>query len=379
MILLSKEYKQKLKDYMDGRLNDSERVEIEKELSKLEIYQELLNENFDADNIDFEGNYSVKEQSRILRKGKWKARFHNAFIALSIIIILTIVSSVISTLFYSTGKPNKMQTNRDVVRYTIAVTRPNITLGSNSMHINAFFSVNFKGDLEKRVGGECIRVGQLDAQFFFNNLKYDAVKLYSNRALTFIHPNSENQYTDNSGWKRLDMLHEGTVAEACISFDKLYETDEILQKFKNKDIMLLWFAVDTGVNSEIDFHNVIGFPDRVMWHYDDQIFEEREVKNGRVVSESWSYPKIEVYGSGKIRNENFMKTLRFINDNRSIAKKIDPFTINTLDEKIKYLEENGIKIYGMVVTGGSKEILKLREEEWVKGISIGEVRLWNLR
>lgn len=378
MILLSNEFKQKLKEYMEGSLSGSDRQEIEEELNKLEIYQEYLNEQLKANDNCLDD----KKHSRILKKGKWKARFHNAFTVIAIVIIFIIVCSVITSIYFSTGEPNRAETYRDVVSSTIAITHPNVTLGSSSMNASPFFSTNLEGDLEKRVGGEDIKVGQLDAHFFFNNLRYDAVKLYSNRRFTFIHPNSEIEDIDNRGWDSLEMIHEGTVAEAYVSFDRLYETDEILKKFKNKDITLLWLAVDTGFIEERDRDYTIGFPYRIMWHHDDFTLESREEKEGKffskIITESRSAPEVDAYGSGNIRNKNFIKTLKLVNDYKSIAKRIDPFIIDKLGEKINYIEMNGVKIYGMVVTGQSKEILKLKEEEWVKGISIGEVLLWNL-
>ena len=48
-----------------------------------------------------------------------------------------------------------------------------------------------------------------------------------------------------------------------------------------------------------------------------------------------------------------------------------------LQPRIDYVKEHGVNIYGAVVTGPSKEILKLREEPWVSAVYVGEVKLWN--
>jgi len=60
-----------------------------------------------------------------------------------------------------------------------------------------------------------------------------------------------------------------------------------------------------------------------------------------------------------------------------MANKIAGMGGLKIQERIDYLNQNGIGIYGAVVTDPSKEILKLRNEAWIKGFNLGEVRFWN--
>ena len=48
-----------------------------------------------------------------------------------------------------------------------------------------------------------------------------------------------------------------------------------------------------------------------------------------------------------------------------------------MGERIEYLKSHGVNIYGMVVTGPTKELLKLKENTWIASIRLGEVRLWD--
>lgn len=41
------------------------------------------------------------------------------------------------------------------------------------------------------------------------------------------------------------------------------------------------------------------------------------------------------------------------------------------------MEEHGINHYGVVITGPTEEILKLKKESWIKEIRIDEIRFWN--
>lgn len=88
-------------------------------------------------------------------------------------------------------------------------------------------------------------------------------------------------------------------------------------------------------------------------------------------------PSVDSYGDGELRNANFLKTLHLMQEHKSIANKVIPFI--DLDDSISYLEKNGVRLYGAVVTGPVKELLKLKEEKWVSNIHVEEVRLWNWR
>lgn len=376
---MSEDFKKKLKDYFDGKLSEEEKKEIEKELEKLEVYQEALDEELHVDRVEEKEDKNIeKRHNKMIKRGKWKARFHNTFNVLGLIIIITIVSSIITGMFYAAGTPDRNEVYRDVLTYSVAVRTPNISLINLNSEQNTFFTNDYTGDLISEIGESSVRVGEFKGRTLFNKLSLNPLKLEGKYFLNyFSHPEGDVKFYE---WGKLEKVHEGTVAEGFISFDKKYETDEILQKFKDKNLELLWMATDTGYEEDIDYYLPIGFPYSPMWHQDDFIVEKREVKDGKIggkiISETASVPSVEDYGSGELRNENFIKTLKLIQKYDSVSNPIMPTHI--LNDHLQYIEENGVKIYGMVVTGPSKEILKLKEEDWVRGIKIGNVDLWNI-
>ena len=183
----------------------------------------------------------------------------------------------------------------------------------------------------------------------------------------------------------MEKLPEGTVAEAFISLDKLYEVDEILEKLENRDFKPIWFAVDVGCEKEEFINNLIGFPYQTLWNdtywaldsITEEEISEKEMWGSKVVTEIRSSPDIDSYGDGEIRTENFMENLKYLQEYEEMANEVTPFGDLDLNNKISYLEKNGVRIYGLVITGPSKEILKLKEEEWATNIKVGEVRFWN--
>lgn len=334
---MSDTFKEKLEKYTNGTLDENERIEVEKELDKLEKYQEFIDQQNSKGQKDSKIPSPInKNYAKIISRKKWKARFQNALTVIAILLVITIVSSILSKLYYSAGKPNKIEVYRDIVQFSIATNYLNLQFRGGGLEVNSFFTANLKGDLEKRIGRENKKVGEVKETFLFNQLSMNPLNLYNN---------SNNEYFPLSiiekgfypqEWNTLDKLHEGTVAEAFLKFDGSYSTDEALNKFKDKNLDLLWLAVDTGFkkDDEYFFPDPIGFPYQPMWHQDDYTVDHREVKKEsffiKSITESASAPDVEDYGSGDLRNENFLKTLKLLQEYPKISSRASMHTIKLI-------------------------------------------------
>ncbi|RAV22918.1 anti-sigma factor [Paenibacillus contaminans] len=397
---MSDDFKRKLKQYADGTLPDGEREEMEREIAKMEAYQAYLDEMMDGGDggrkpeqpIEDEPREAKKERS-IIRRGKWKARFVNTLTVLAVLLLVTVVSSVITGMYYGTGEPNRTAIYRDVVTSAVAVSHPNTSVHLNGQG-NAFFTMDLKGKLHKRVGDDDVITGDYSVRFLLGLASSPQISRMDEGVdgkYTFVHPafkqaagdGKEASHADDGDWATLEKLPEGTVAEAFLSFGKLFETDELLGLFENKNLQPLWFAADTGPDSWRNDSGVVpdpvGFPYWPVWHESDRKVdyykEEKSGWFGKVVMSGGSYPALNAYGDGELRNENFLNTLSLLRSYKSVAKRMVPFL--DIDSSIGYIEQNGVKLYGAVVTGPVKELLKLREEPWITRLQVGEVRLWN--
>ncbi|GAA3404324.1 anti-sigma factor [Paenibacillus hodogayensis] len=407
---MSEEFRRKLKQYADGTLPESEREEVEREMDKMEAYQTYLEDAMGGDRKQAaalpesqRAGYPAEpetpiDEKRILRKGKWRARIVTTWNVLALLIIVMIVGSVLTSLYYDSGNPERRTMYRDIVVSTVAVSRPNVSLNVNSQ--SNMLTLNLSGKMNKQVGDKDYAVGDFSMKFLLGGASVpQETRLEEGNTgfYTFRHPGynlsadahegveRRKEEQDQTGWKTLEKLPEGTVAEAYLSFDRLFATDELLARFEPANLLPVWFAVNTGPESYRSYGGAVafpvGFPYRPMWHPDDLKIEHYEEKRsglfGKIVSSGGSYPSVAAYGSGALRNENFLKTLRLLQEYRSIARKTAPFT--DIDAAVGYVEENGVQLYGAVVTGPVKELLKLREESWIRDFHVGEVRLWNWR
>jgi hypothetical protein len=377
------DFKRKLEAFENGELPKSEMEDMEKELDKLEKYQEYLEENGAAES---KGRLiSDEKQKKILRRSKWKARFSNAFTVICIIILMTIVSSVLTMIFYSWGEPDRSEVYGNIIDYTMAVTDPYGGYEGTSTNVKPYFGMEASRDLDKRIGDETVKVGKMKVNFLFALMAYPEYEYYgriSQDQPAFIFPGTDERGI--SDWDQLEKLPEGTVISAYVSFSKLENTKDVFKLFYGKNMQILWFAVDTGLEENDEWYDgmitdPIGFPDFPIWHDNDMILDSRETEKGifgsRVISEGYSSPSYEEGDSGTLHTQ-FLKTLRFLMEHE---RKVDNLYFGDirLKERIEFLETNGINHYGVVITGPTNEILKLKDEEWISNLEVDEVGFWN--
>ncbi|MEK4008841.1 anti-sigma factor [Paenibacillus sp. FSL H3-0333] len=400
---MSEEFKEKLRQYSEGTLPEEEREELESELAKLEAYQLYLEEQMEQEEQDgqvtrswtktdpqgsaapvFKKAKKKRREKSIIRRGKWKARINNTLTVFSVFLIFTVISGIITTVFYNTS--DRIDTYRDVVSSAIAVTRPNTTVHL-SADVHNFYRMELSGNVLKQVGSESIQVGNYTQKFLLglaNIGMFNWMDEQNGAGKVFYYPSAEGNAgggDDNSQWKRLTKLPEGTVAEAYLSLDRLYTTDELLKQLEPLSLQPVWFGADAGPSTRENDVVVypLGFPYQPMWHKDDmkttQVTKEKTGWFSSVSSYTSVAPSVEAYGSGVLRDANFLKTLKLLLEHPRLTRSAAH--INQLDTSVAYLEQNGVKLYGAVVTGPVKELLKLREASWVSHLQVGEVRLWN--
>lgn len=387
---MSEEFKRRLAQYEKGELSGEELEEFEKELEKLEKYQEYLEESENQPKKKMTVN--EKKQQKILRRSKWKARVQTALTALGLIFIFTFVSTILTAIYYQWGEPDREEVLRGVIDHTPTVTNPYGNMGGTGMSAGPYFGMVAERELKKQVGYETVRVGKMKVRFFLSMMFYPVQEEYGRKEITspsFRYPDPEKkeryfrngERIDVSDWDRLEKLPEGTVASAWLSFTELIETEKVFELFEDRDLEILWLAVDTGLEEEREgpVFEPIGFPGYPIWHEDDMILDSREEKKGflgfRVVSEEYSSPEYEA-GDQAILHQQFLKTLYFLKDHERKANKL-VFEKLELAKRIDYLEKNGFRHYGVVITGPTKEVLKLKEELWAAELVIDEVGFWN--
>lgn len=382
----------KWKNYLNGECSPKEEQKIEEHLRSCPQCEKLLTEELtNQENHSFShtgekkrsqviDDLPVQKQSKLIRKAKWKNRIMNALTIFGLIVLISILSSVITGGYYFLGGDNsKAEKASLVVKTATQMTMPNVYVGGLSLSSNVFFNMEMEGELRKELGNENKAIGKLNGKLLFNllDVNRDWLDGQYNVKLFFQHPEfvkkqaaSEQQFYKenlNETWETLNILPEGTVSEMAISFDNLYKIDDIYEILSAYDLNIHWYAIDTGTESQND-SPYLSATSGIMGIHEASVFEFE--KDGG---------SIQLRGEGEKREEVFKKGLRLLKDNKKMVNRyIWSIEENgSLDEMYNYVNKNGVKTYGVVVSGPTKVLLKMQGNEHIIYTALGEVDFWN--
>ncbi|MEQ2526852.1 anti-sigma factor [Bacillaceae bacterium CLA-AA-H227] len=329
-----------------------------------ELYESILNESIQ----EFEEmhSHSEKEQKRIIKKGKNTAIRTNILISLAVLLLIVPVLTLSTYLYYAIG--GKANNAIDVAAKTIYVTEPNMSLEEMEIEEDiGFFSMSITFDVFKRIGREDYKAGDYEIYFAFDSPSFPERRMLLDRPMQeiptidtewLVHPNASDPIGRSGEWDILKNLPDGTVGEVYLSLTELVEPKELEEKL-GKEVQVRWLAVDTGFEEkQVDKEGVpvgvIGYP-------------------AQVDSTTWS----PFNGREQSNEEVFMDILDLLEKNEETATKIARSKSLVLSERIAYLKEHGTQVYGAVVTGPVPELRKLENNELIRSIKVGEVKLWN--
>lgn len=323
-------------------------------------------------------------QTRILMKGKWRSRLFAFLIALSTLVLVgsILIGYMFSNSFFVTRwfEPNTQAALR-ITADVIQFSKPGIT-ASNSTGKNSFFSWTFMFQLNEQVGRDEQTVGTFQDNFIFSKLtgKFNWNNGQHRTPFNFhypvgTYPEGSKQSLNPNGWKTLQKLPEGTVAQLAISLDHPMTHDEYFNLIKKYDVMTVWLAIDTGIEKELSARNqVLG--NGLVFGYAPNALNYGE--NGSAAF------TIQANGEGERRAQTYMNELQYLiahpkwTNTLLSSIQVDPQVRGvTLEQRYAFLQKNGVKIYGAVLTGPTKELLKLQEEKEINSPFVGAIDWWN--
>ncbi|MED1738414.1 anti-sigma factor [Bacillus swezeyi] len=355
---MNEDFKKRWEQYKNGELSESEMIKVEEELEQLEEYQDMLDQEMKDENWDL--TLSPEKQKAILRYGKNKSYMRISALAVLSTLIILPLCTLGSYLYYGLGgHESKGNTLVQTASMTVAVTKPNIQVDTDSL-VNKvqLFGIKTQFPLKKQIGNVTKVVGNEEVEMFFDQLKSPQVHQYnqelSQEERYFVYPGGIKEKSVSKAKSILKQLPDGTVAEAFLSFERAYPTRELYEKLKGYDIRVLWNAIETENDlKEHPYAEPIGYPGKDS----NRIFE-------------FQHP-------AQNDNEQFKAALSYMIKHNDWAETISGRKDLKLAKRLDYVEKNGVNVYGAVITGPSKEIENLIEKGPVKAAKVGEVELWN--
>lgn len=371
--------------YLSGDCTQEEERQAEEHLEQCPACQEKLEQALAASSplVPSESpeseSTSERKQQRWMRKAKWKNRVGTVINLLFAFILLSVLSGILTGLLYGFGgSASTAEKLPKVLGTAVGMTVPNLNTNSGGVSTGFYFNLSMEYKMSKQVGRQQQLVGILhgDMRFKQLNVKREWFDGGYQSNLYFAYPDAEGapddaslQYKterDDDVWKTLELLPEGTVSELAISLDSAYPLEEIYSMFQPYDMDIVWYAFDTGLeHAGARRGDYLSGWTGELWGMSDGLML-RYANEGTV----------KVLGDAPTREQAFLRGLQELQEHESWVRKMiyaDP----KLQERIDYVSQQGAKSYGLVVTGPTKELLKLRDHEHVTRPALGETDWWN--
>ena len=189
------------------------------------------------------------------------------------------------------------------------------------------------------------------------------------------HPKTGNKLEANEKpgvWTKLDKVHEGTVAELSFSTKSYMTPEEMLEFLKPYDLDVLWMPLYTGEMKGFEPGSWSGGGNTLS-------VEPIGFTGGRDAHDGYnSTSKNLLYEERTDENKKRMlKQMKNLLENESTSYQENFLGLSHLEERYNYLMKEGFQVYGAVVTGPVKELLKLKENEQIQGANLGDMSYWN--
>lgn len=324
--------------------------------------------------------WNERKEKKILRRYRFTLTLRIIRVAFIVLFVYWAYMMVVTISYQQSTKGEKLAAYSQLV---VDWQYPGVSSEFGAFHnvdISPFLTQTTSISLYRKIGKDQKDVGHFNVKKpLFRNVTYVNYEFYQKSdkpEFNFwlpIHPETGKQLEANehSGvWETLEKIHEGTVADLAFSTKKYMSQEELFLLLDDYDVDVVWMPVYMG---ELDIFS------EGWWGSENSIsVYPWGLTNGRDFDSDYQN-RSKMYPS----KENIEAIERLMIDNMKRLYNDDPklteaiFRTRHFQERIEYLEQNGFKVYGAVVTGPTKELLRLQELEEIQGVQLGEISFWN--
>jgi hypothetical protein len=362
-----------LPEYLAGTLDDHTRTEIDKHLKTCAACSAELKEISSDVTLNIP-KASQADEKRIIRKTKVK--FNLAIVRTVAVIagILLLISAVptflwgIQSVF---GQSKASRALMDVVQFS----QPDkVNMWGNSAAQGFSFTMPLKIGARPVIGRNYGVQLEFTAQMSVITGK---VTVPTFIGASFVHPDlfkDANLGRDRDVSTQSQILGKNadtTVATVDYSLNKVIGLSDVENLLGKYDAEVCWMAVEAGIE-DLEPRNMTFKNQQVLqWGIPGKLsrpgkFDFAVLKNG----------------SGKEFEKSVIEELQWLDKYKNVLKpNASLLKINGIDNSVKgqprYIINNGIKIYGLRITGPSSELLKLTRDLDIRTMSVIDMDFWN--
>lgn len=425
-------YRKLLEEYQQNKLNEEQKAMVEADIDRQEAISDYL---FDRDRADFgeeeidrlpteppdeQSKEFVRLINRTIRRTLMKIGIAAAVL---VAVIFLAVPPLLSLLYYNPAQSVGLDTNRLSRDWAIwsEVNMPGNLYdsadvrreGAGRYSFTLHQSVSHTGTLPTSDYAGRIDRGQLQL-YTPAAVRKPSFNLFANAQLDPSQSVSSQEDKEefiwaagdaDDAWEELENLDDSSLYNAYISFEKplsLSETREIVEK--ELDNMIVWYAVQpsderyssTLIGMRSDWEGIFldRDDDRYPWLFLNKksTASSTEDEDDALLTQEDNQPiwqrlfcklffSVDVlsvdYIEGACDDEEIMTThfvsmLRYLSDQKRFLRMMDDQTDYT--EYADYVEQNGLHIYGIMVTDQRDNLLQLKKDDRIYGITTEPAR-----
>ena len=322
--------------------------------------------------------WNEKKEKKVLRRYRFMLTLRILRVAVIMFFIYWAYMMVVSIGYLHSEKGHKLVAYSQLA---IDWTYPGISAehGLSFAEINSFLTQEAAVPFYRKIGQEKKDVGQLHVRkplTGFTRSNFEFYQKNDQPDFNFwlpVHPETGEALEANNYpgvWETLDKVHEGTVADLAFSTNEFMTPEELFMLLEDFDVYVEWMPVYMG---ELDLFT------EGWWGGSNSVAVDTwGLTYGREFGIDFlSYSSTNLTIGSIDRNQQLMlDNMKLIyNDDSKFAETL--FGTHYFAERIQYLEENGFNVYGAVITGPTKELLRLQELDEIQGVQLGEITFWN--
>lgn len=324
--------------------------------------------------------WNEKKEKRILRR----YRFVLTYRILRVLMILGFCYFVylltLNIIYDSTAKGNKLNTYASLA---VDWTYPGLSSDfhrKNRTEISPLWTQHATVTLTRTIGKEQVYAGDLHVKkpfiTSFTQKQYDILPNLEPKFSFYlpyhpVHGQSLGANERKGVWETLDRIHEGTVADLAFSTKDYYTPEEMFKLLADFDVDFQWMALYMGEMVEFK-PNLLGSSSNTL------SVQPWGLTHGKSVGEDYHVIAVQYLGpanSVEVQSRMLQNMERIYTEDPKLVEMV--FQDTHFEKRLNYLKEHGFQVYGAVVTGPVKELLRLQELDEIQGVQLGEITYWN--
>ncbi|GAE25228.1 hypothetical protein JCM9140_1208 [Halalkalibacter wakoensis JCM 9140] len=190
------------------------------------------------------------------------------------------------------------------------------------------------------------------------------------------HPENDRSLVGNQApgvFETLERVHEGKVADFAFSTTEYFSPEEMLEMLAEYDLDVIWMPLYMGEMQNFTEWGWSGSGNSITLAQEWGLSGARQMEDDFMSGSLIHLLDLQSIEESKIAMLDNME--KMLGENKRLAEQL--LVTNHLQDRYDYLQNEGFQVYGAVVTGPVKELLKLQEVNGLHSFQLGEMIDWN--